>query len=187
MNFKKILTGLIVLLALSFYAQAQDSTLVARAAAAKKDPFCIDFLRVLNEAVTNFDYIKGDTIRAKKSIILESKVVLTDMSVSRISIDRSVKQSFYRSFYDGNGNINVLKAKFEGLKKRMCDCIADKEWIERDDITESDTDYSRYVMILENPQDNVTKEFKGRLIELEVEFEKGSDTEFTIMLTIVNY
>jgi hypothetical protein len=42
-------------------------------------------------------------------------------------------------------------------------------------------------MILENPQDYVTKEFKGRLIELEVEFDKGSDTEFTIMLTISNY
>jgi hypothetical protein len=141
----------------------------------------------LDEAVTNFDSIKSDTIRKTKSIILESKVLLSDMSVSRISIDRTIKQSFYRSFYDGTGNVNVLKAKFEGIKKRMCDCIADKDWIQRDDITESDTDYSRYVMILENPQDYVTKEFKGRLIELEVEFDKGSDTEFTIMLTISNY
>lgn len=179
--------ALLTLLALSAIAHAQDSTSVARAAAAKSDRFCLDFLRVLDEAVTNFDSIKSDTIRKTKSIILESKVLLSDMSVSRISIDRTIKQSFYRSFYDGTGNVNVLKAKFEGIKKRMCDCIADRDWIQRDDITESDTDYSRYVMILENPQDYVTKEFKGRLIELEVEFDKGSDTEFTIMLTISNY
>lgn len=179
--------ALLTLLALSAIAHAQDSTSVARAAAAKNDRFCLDFLKVLDEAVTNFDSIKSDTIRKTKSIILESKVLLSDMSVSRISIDRTIKQSFYRSFYDGTGNVNVLKAKFEGIKKRMCDCIADKDWIQRDDITESDTDYSRYVMILENPQDYVTKEFKGRLIELEVEFDKGSDTEFTIMLTISNY
>jgi hypothetical protein len=187
MNFKKIFTGLIVLLALSFYARAQDSTAVARATAARKDPFCIDLLKVLAAATDSFDLIKGDTIRKTKSIILESKVLLSDMSVSRISIDRTIKQSFYRSFYDGTGNVNVLKGKFEGIKKRMCDCIADKGWIERDDITESDTDYSRYVMLLENPQDDITKEFKGCLLELEVEFEKGSDTEYTIMLTISYY
>lgn len=186
MRFNKIL-ALLTVLAFSGFASAQDSTAVATATAAKKDRFCIDFLKILDEALTDFDHIKADTVRAKKSIILNTTVELTDMSVSRISIDRTIKKSFYRSFYDGNGNVNVLKSKFDGIKKRMADCIADKGWIERDDLTESDTDYTRYVMFLENPQDDVTKEFKGRLVELEVEFDKGSDTEFTIMLTISNY
>jgi hypothetical protein len=186
MRFIKIL-ALLTALALSGVVSAQDSLAIATAKAAKADRFCIDFLKVLDAAIDSFDTIKADTIRSTKSIILESKVLLSDMSVSRISIDRSIKQSFYRSFYDGTGNVNALKVKFEGIKIRMANCIADKGWIERDDLTETDTDYTRYVMFLENPQDDITKEFKGRLVELEVEFEKGSDTEYTIMLTISNY
>lgn len=164
------------------YAQTNPSN-----AKQPKGDFCTDLTVILKSAISNFDSLKTDTVRATKSIIIESSVLLTDMSMSRISIDRTINQSFYRSFYDGTGNLTTLKSKFEGIKNRIITCVADTNWIEKNDETVSDTEYYRIFTLLENPQDDVTKEYKGRVIELEVEFDIASDTEFTIMLTIANY
>lgn len=167
----------------SIQAQTPQST----AEKPVKADFCTDFKKILAEALSNFDSLKGDTIRANKSIIIATKLPMPDMSMSRISVDKGSKQSFYRSFYDGHGNINTVKQKFEGLVGKIKACINDSTWVEDNNETESDTDYNRLYTLLQNPQDDTTKEYHGLVLDLEVEFNKTSDTEFSIMFTLSNY
>ena len=148
--------------------------------------FCPEFKKVLAAAPTNFDALKGDTIRKTKSIIIASKISLPGLAANRISYDRSINQTFYRGFLEGTGNLSVVKQKFDGIKAKIKACLNGK-WVEKNKETETKTAYTRLFILSENPQNAKTKEYKGTVIEIEVEYEIGTDTEYDISITIANY
>ncbi len=152
----------------------------------KEAPFCPEFKKVLAAAPTNFDALKGDTIRKTKSIIIASNISLPGMAANRISYDKSVNQTFYRAFLEGTGNVATVKQKFEGLKTKIKGCLNGK-WTEKNKESETKTSYTRLFILSENPQDAKTKDYKGLVIEIEVEYEVGTDTEYDISITITNY
>lgn len=195
----KYLAGLL-LLAFSVNATAQTKTptqskskttppakaTTPPAKAEKEPPFCPEFKKVLAAAPTNFDALKGDTIRKTKSIIIASNISLPGMSANRISHDKSVNQTFYRAFLEGTGNLATVKLKFEGLKTKIKGCLSGK-WAEKNKESESKTLYTRLFIISENPQDPKTKDYKGLVIEIEVEYEVGAANEYDISITVANY
>lgn len=191
----KYLAGLLlVVFSVSANAQNKPPTKTATTKATapvvlkpeKEPPFCPEFKKVLEASKNNFDALKGDTIRKTKSIIIASNLALPGLNANRISYDKLAKQTYYRAFLEGQGNISVVKQKFDGIKTKIKGCL-DKKWVEKNKESETKTLYTRLFTLSEKAQDAKTKEYKGIVIEIEIEYEIGTNTDYDISITIANY
>lgn len=169
-------------------AQPAAKTATAPVVLKKEDDkdFCPEFKKVLAAAKDGFNDIKGDTIRKTKSIIIASKVTVPGWVGNRLSHDLSINQTFYRGFVEGEGNLSVVKSKFEGVKSKIKNCLP-KGFVEKNKESESKTDYNRLLIISEHPQDSKSKEYKGLVIEIETEYDVAAAADYDISITITYY
>lgn len=200
MNKKYILLAVAILLGFTVFAQpgkpagkpkttttkTPAKTSTTTAATAENPKFCTTLKKIVEASKTNFADLMGDTIRAKKTIIVASKIDLPGVTVNRISIDPTVKLYFFNAYFEGQGNLLSTKAKYDALKKQVKTCLAANKWNERETRTDTKEEFSCSYFLTENKLDPKTKDLKGISVELIVDADVN-DTEYSIILTVTKY